>query len=173
MYEHTAQNIINNSSIYPFQKKKREELFKLEQEYAKHVKNRKKHFDNIRKENENNSEKIILGSDELPFNKIIKDATKGGGFSVQTFLKNMDNALDGKGKEIMEVLFSKDEIVLFRDYSNAVAKTLTPKDCYVLGKNIAILHKATKKLKLYRKNSLDVKWLMFLSLLFSTKVHLI
>ena len=36
-------------------------------------------------------------------------------------------------------------------------KTLTPKDCYVLGKNIAILHKATKKLKLYRKNSLDVK----------------
>ena len=36
-------------------------------------------------------------------------------------------------------------------------KTLTPKDCYILGKNIAILHKATKKLKLYRKNSLDVE----------------
>ena len=36
-------------------------------------------------------------------------------------------------------------------------KALTPKDCYILGMNIAILHKATKKLKLYRKNSLDVK----------------
>ena len=36
-------------------------------------------------------------------------------------------------------------------------KTLTTKDCYILGKNIAILHKATKKLNLYRKNSLDVK----------------
>ena len=36
-------------------------------------------------------------------------------------------------------------------------KTLTAKDCYILGKNIAILHKATKKLNLYRKNSLDVK----------------
>ena len=36
-------------------------------------------------------------------------------------------------------------------------KNLTPKDCYVLGKNIAILHKATNKLNLSRKNSLDVK----------------
>ena len=36
-------------------------------------------------------------------------------------------------------------------------KTLTSRDCYVLGKNIAILHKATKKLKLYRKNALNVK----------------
>lgn len=65
---------------------------------------------------------------QAAFNKIVKDATKRDGFSVQTFLKNMDNALDGKGKEIMEVLFSKDEIALFRNYSNAVAKTLTPKE---------------------------------------------
>ena len=36
-------------------------------------------------------------------------------------------------------------------------KTLTSRDCYVLGINIAILHKATKKLKLYRKNALNVK----------------
>ena len=36
-------------------------------------------------------------------------------------------------------------------------KNLTPKDCYILGKNIAILHRASKKLNLHRKNSLDVK----------------
>ena len=34
---------------------------------------------------------------------------------------------------------------------------LNNKECYVIGKNIAKLHKASKKLKLYRKNSLSVK----------------
>ena len=35
-------------------------------------------------------------------------------------------------------------------------KTLSPKDCYIVGKNIAKLHNASKKLKLYRKNGLAV-----------------
>ena len=35
-------------------------------------------------------------------------------------------------------------------------KNLSPKDCYIVGKNIAKLHNASKKLKLYRKNSLAV-----------------
>ena len=35
-------------------------------------------------------------------------------------------------------------------------KTLSPKDCYIVGKNIARLHNASKKLKLYRKNALEV-----------------
>ena len=35
-------------------------------------------------------------------------------------------------------------------------KNLSPKDCYVVGKNIAKLHNASKKLKLYRKNALAV-----------------
>ena len=35
-------------------------------------------------------------------------------------------------------------------------KNLSPKDCYVIGKNIAKLHNASKKLKLYRKNALAV-----------------
>ena len=35
-------------------------------------------------------------------------------------------------------------------------KTLSPKDCYIVGKNIAKLHNASKKLKLYRKNALAV-----------------
>ena len=33
---------------------------------------------------------------------------------------------------------------------------LSPKDCYIVGKNIARLHNASKKLKLYRKNALAV-----------------
>jgi len=34
---------------------------------------------------------------------------------------------------------------------------LSNKECYIVGKNIAKLHKASKKLKIYRKNSLSVK----------------
>ena len=46
------------------EKKKRETLFKLEQEYNNHVNNRKEHFDKIRKENENkidDNDTIYLG----------------------------------------------------------------------------------------------------------------
>ena len=35
-------------------------------------------------------------------------------------------------------------------------KTLSPNDCYIVGKNIAKLHNASKKLRLYRKNALAV-----------------
>ena len=34
---------------------------------------------------------------------------------------------------------------------------LSNRECYVVGKNIAKLHKASKKLKIYRKNSLSIK----------------
>jgi len=34
---------------------------------------------------------------------------------------------------------------------------LNPKNCYEIGKNIAKFHKASKKIKLYRKNSLSLK----------------
>ena len=34
---------------------------------------------------------------------------------------------------------------------------LNSKNCYEIGKNIAKFHKASKKLKLYRKNSLSLK----------------
>ncbi len=41
---------------------------------------------------------------------------------------------------------------------------LNPKNCYEIGKNIAKLHKASKKIKLYRKNSLSLKdWPKLLS----------
>ena len=35
-------------------------------------------------------------------------------------------------------------------------KNLSPKDCFIVGKNIARLHNASKKLRLYRKNTLAV-----------------
>ena len=38
-------------------------------------------------------------------------------------------------------------------------KRLTPSDCKQIGKNVAELHKATKKLKINRKNSLSIKQL--------------
>ena len=34
---------------------------------------------------------------------------------------------------------------------------LKPKDCYEIGKNIAKLHKASKKIKLYRRNSMSLR----------------
>ena len=34
---------------------------------------------------------------------------------------------------------------------------LNPKNCYEIGKNVAKLHRASKKIKLYRKNSLSLK----------------
>ncbi len=41
---------------------------------------------------------------------------------------------------------------------------LNPKNCYEIGKNIAKLHIASKKIKLYRKNSLSLKdWLKLLN----------
>ena len=41
---------------------------------------------------------------------------------------------------------------------------LSPKNCYEIGKNIAKFHRASKKIKLYRKNSLSLKdWPKLLS----------
>ena len=36
-------------------------------------------------------------------------------------------------------------------------KKLSPSDCKQIGKNVAELHKATKKLKINRKNSLSIR----------------
>ena len=50
-------------------------------------------------------------------------------------------------------------------------KNLSPKDCYVVGKNIAKLHNASKKLKLYRKNALAVPKLNKLLASINTKIN--
>ena len=47
-------------------------------------------------------------------------------------------------------------------------KQLTPSDCKQIGKNVAELHKATKKLKINRKNSLSIKELPKICLLYTS-----
>ena len=58
------------------------------------------------------------------------------------------------GKYLIKLKNKNACIVSFLDGKDK--KTLSPKDCYIVGKNIAKLHNASKKLKLYRKNALAV-----------------
>ena len=58
------------------------------------------------------------------------------------------------GKYLIKLRNKKACIVSFLNGKDK--KNLSPKDCYVIGKNIAKLHNASKKLKLYRKNALAV-----------------
>ena len=58
------------------------------------------------------------------------------------------------GKYLIKLRNKNACIVSFIDGKDK--KNLSPKDCYVVGKNIAKLHNASKKLKLYRKNALAV-----------------
>ena len=58
------------------------------------------------------------------------------------------------GKHLIKLRNKKACIVSFLNGKDK--KNLSPKDCYVVGKNIAKLHNASKKLKLYRKNALAV-----------------
>ncbi len=59
-----------------------------------------------------------------------------------------------KGKFLFKIKHKYACIVSFLEGSDKLK--LNTNDCYVIGKNIAKLHLATKKLKIYRKNSLSV-----------------
>ena len=50
-------------------------------------------------------------------------------------------------------------------------KNLSPTDCYIVGKNIAKLHSASKKLNLYRKNALAIPMLSNLLASISKKIN--
>ena len=50
-------------------------------------------------------------------------------------------------------------------------KNLSTKDCYIVGKNIAKLHNASKKLNLYRKNALAIPMLSNLLASISKKIN--
>ena len=58
------------------------------------------------------------------------------------------------GKFIFKIKNKKACIVSFLEGKDK--KELNFKDCYMVGKNVAKLHKASKKIKLYRKNSLSI-----------------
>tara|TARA_R100001594_G_scaffold22566_2_gene43787 strand:+ start:1585 stop:3840 length:2256 start_codon:yes stop_codon:yes gene_type:complete len=62
------------------------------------------------------------------FNRIIKKATYGDGFHADKFVKDLYNATHGNGKYIMQELFTPAEIQMFKDFSSAVQKTITPKE---------------------------------------------
>ncbi len=60
-----------------------------------------------------------------------------------------------KGSFLIKIKNKTGSIVSFVDGKDKLK--LNPKNCYEIGKNIAKLHKASKKIKLYRKNSLSLK----------------
>ncbi len=73
------------------------------------------------------------------------------------------------GKHLIKLRNKNACIVSFLDGKDK--KNLSPKDCYVVGKNIAKLHNASKKLKLYRKNALAVPKLNKLLASINTKIN--
>ncbi len=60
-----------------------------------------------------------------------------------------------KGSFIIKIKNKAASIVSFVEGKDKLK--LNPKNCYEIGKNIAKFHKASKKIKLYRKNSLSLK----------------
>ena len=65
---------------------------------------------------------------QAAFNRIIKKATYRDGFHADKFVKDLYNATHGNGKYIMQELFTPAEIRMFKDFSSAVQKTITPKE---------------------------------------------
>ena len=61
---------------------------------------------------------------------------------------------DKNGKYLFNLKNKKACIVSFLEGKDK--GQLNNKDCFIVGKNVALLHKASKKLKLYRKNSLSI-----------------
>ena len=61
---------------------------------------------------------------------------------------------DKNGKYLFNLKNKKACIVSFLEGKDK--GQLNNKDCFIVGKNAALLHKASKKLKLYRKNSLSI-----------------
>ena len=59
-----------------------------------------------------------------------------------------------KGSYLFKIKKKQACIVTFLDGKDK--NELTAKDCYIVGKNIGKLHKASKKLKIFRKNSMSI-----------------
>jgi len=60
-----------------------------------------------------------------------------------------------KGSFLIKIKNKTGSIVSFVEGKDKLK--LNPRNCYEIGKNIAKLHRASKKIKLYRKNSLSLK----------------
>jgi homoserine kinase type II len=84
---------------------------------------------------------------DLPFFMKLMDKLYKYNISCPKPLKNID------GKYLMKIKKKSACIVTFVDGRDK--KKLTSKDCYEIGKNVAKLHRASNKIKLFRKNSLS------------------
>jgi homoserine kinase type II len=86
---------------------------------------------------------------EIPFFMKLMDKLNASKLDCPKPLKNKDGKylinLKSKTACIVSFLHGKDK------------KTLNPKNCYDVGKIIAEMHSCTKKIKLFRKNSMSVK----------------
>ena len=107
-------------------------------------------------------EKRVLQK-EIPFFMKLMDQLNNLSFNCPKPLKNSNGnyifKLKNKTACIVSFLKGKDK------------KTLTLKNCYDIGKMVAAMHSSTKKIKLYRKNSMGVNNLnsLFNSIKFKSK----
>ena len=121
-----------------------------------------KKFQGIKKGIENtnyiiytNQDKYILTiferrvkSKDLPFFMKLMSGLSKLGINCPEPLKNK------KDEFLFKIKNKKACIVSFLEGKDK--EQLSNKDCFIVGKNAALLHKASKKLKLYRKNSLSI-----------------
>ena len=70
------------------------------------------------------------------------DQTMSGHQTIISLKPMIDSALEKQKTEQKNKSYDKNQ--------------LSNKDCFIVGKNAALLHAASKKLKLYRKNSLSI-----------------
>ncbi len=107
-------------------------------------------------------EKRVLQK-EIPFFMKLMDQLNNLSFNCPKPLKN------SKGNYIFKLKNKTACIVSFLKGKDK--KTLTLKNCYDIGKMVAAMHSSTKKIKLYRKNSMGVNNLnsLFNSIKFKSK----
>ncbi len=86
---------------------------------------------------------------DLPFFMMLMDKLKKQKINCPKPQKNK------KGNFLIKIKNKTASIVSFVEGKDKLK--LNPKNCYEVGKNIAKLHEASKKIKLYRKNSLSLK----------------
>jgi homoserine kinase type II len=100
---------------------------------------------------------------DLPFFMNLMDKLNKYKISCPKPLKNND------GKYLVTIKNKSASVVTFVEGKDK--KNLTTKECYSVGKNIAKLHKASKRVKLFRKNSMSIKNLdpLFNSIKFKSK----
>ena len=97
--------------------------------------------------------KVLVGKSEKECEEILKKSFKNLTYTmVEIFYMNL------YGKRFLDLIKIKNKTASIVSFVEGKDKLkLNPKNCYEIGKNIAKFHKTSKKIKLYRKNSLSLK----------------